>query len=146
MYHITTGSNPTDSEGVTDKPVDMAVVSNFIPRMASKWDAIGTQLDHSILVQNLRSVPGYVPESVCEQVIGAAKESGSLPNYGVLLKVLSSERVDLAQVASDLVVAVKESLREDARRSDATLPSTNGDSQPPEPSTPTDTSDTAPIL
>ena len=73
-------------------------------------------------------VPRHDVVSFCQQVIDAAMESGSLPNYGVLLKVLRSERVDLAQVASDLVVAVKESLREDAQRSDTTLPATNGTS------------------
>ena len=114
--------------------------------MASKWDIIGVQLHHSVLVTNLECVPGYNVENNCRHVLQAAMESGNLPNYGVLLKVLKSDGVDLAQVAADLVVAVKESLREDARRSDTTPLSTNGDSQPLEPSTPTDASDTARIL
>ena len=114
--------------------------------MASKWDIIGVQLHHSVLVTNLECVKGYNVENNCRHVLQAAMESGNLPNYGVLLRVLRSDGVDLAQIASDLVEAVKESLREHAQQSAATLPSTNGDSQPPEPSTPTDTSDTARIL
>lgn len=47
---------------------------------------------------------------------------------------------------SDWLVDVKKSLREDALRSAIAQPTAHGDSPPPEPSTPTDASDTAHIL
>ena len=94
--------DPVSDGDVQAKPVDLAVVSNFIPRMAHKWDAIGTQLHQTNLVNDFNRHPNYDAKSFCRQILHAAIESGCLPNYKTLLECLRSKDVDLAQVAADL--------------------------------------------
>ena len=88
------------------KPVDLAVVSNFIPRMAPKWRAIGMQLHQNVLVSILACHPNFDPVRFCEEILHAAIESGCLPNYKTLLACLQSDGVDLAKVAADLLNAI----------------------------------------
>ena len=94
--------DPVLDEDVQAKPVDLAVVSNFIPRMAPKWDIIGMQLHQSVLVNILAVHTNCDPTRFCGQILNAAIESGCLPNYKTLLSCLKSDGVDLAQVAVDL--------------------------------------------
>ena len=116
--------------------------------MTCRWEIIGAQLHQSVLVRNLRCVPGYDVVRKCQQVIEAAMESGNLPNYGVLLKVLRSDGVDLAEVASKLVVAVELSQRRSSQQNATAQPTmtANGDSQQPQPSTSTDATERTHLL
>ena len=98
--------DPASDEEVQAKPVDLAVVSNFIPKMAHKWDAIGTQLRQDDLVNDFTRQPNYDTKGFCRQILSAAKESECLPNYKTLLVCLKSDGVGLAQVAADLLKAV----------------------------------------
>ena len=95
--------DPVSDEDVQAKPVDLAVVSNFIPRMAPKWDIIGMQLHQSVLVNILAVHTNCDPVRFCGQILNAAIESGCLPNYKTLLSCLKSDGVDLAQVTVDLL-------------------------------------------
>lgn len=113
--------------------------------MAWKWDAIGTQLHHSVLVRNLRCVPGFAVESSCRQIFEAAQESGSLPNYGMLLNILRSPGIDMSEIASDLEQEVQRELNQQSTAAHAQQPG-NGDSQPTGASTRMDASERTPLM
>ena len=98
-------SLPPCGEDVRAEKVDPAVVSNFIPKMAYRWDAIGTQLGQNSLVMELRRIP-YDAQGNLARVLEEAIRSGCLPNYGTLFNILRSDGVDLPNVASELCKAV----------------------------------------
>ena len=136
--------DPVLDEDVQVKPVDLAVVSNFIPRMAHKWDIIGMQLHQSVLVNILAVHTNCDPLRFCGQILEAAIESGCLPNYGTLLHCLKSDGVYLLQVAADLLKAiVNEAEREKQHGCQEAAESL---SQSSSSSTPTGDSDNAPLL
>ena len=99
-----------NAKDVTARPVDLASVTNFIPKMAHKWDIIGIQLCQGDLVKELR--PSNNPRGNCTRVLEAAMESGCLPNYETLLNILSSAGVGLSQVAAELLKYVVDSERD----------------------------------
>ena len=95
---------PANAEDVAAKPVDFAIVSNFVPKMAHKWDMIGIQLHQFDLVNQLRLSNNA--SGNCMQILQAAMDSGCLSNYETLLNILSSAGVGLSQVAADMLKAV----------------------------------------
>ena len=134
---------PVKPEDVAAKQVDLALVDNFVPRMARQWEAIGIQLHQGVLVNNLR-LQNHDPRSNCTQVLHEAKESGYLPNYGTLLKILRSDGVCLSQVASELQQAVV--VQSEKEREPVGQPADSVSQPSSSPSTPTDDSEDVLLL
>ena len=131
---------PANAEGVAAKPVDFAIVSNFVPRMAHKWDMIGIQLHQDDLVNQLwhsNNASGN-----CMQILQAAMGSGCLSNYETLVKILSSTGVGLSQVAADML---KEVVDAEQDRELMQQPA-DSDLQPPPPPTSLDSSERARLM
>ena len=102
-----TACSPESVEAVTAQRItDLAEIADFIPRMACKWEPIGTYLHQDTLVSNLKILPNCDPVSFCRQVLHEAKESGNLPNYATLLTCLKSDGVGLSQVATEVLQAL----------------------------------------
>ena len=98
-------------EDVTTKPVDLAIVTNFIPKMAQCWDTIGIQLKQQDLVKELRRSPDA--RTNCMQVFEAAIASECPLNYGTLFDILRSNGVCLPHIVPELKLAVvRQSQRE----------------------------------
>ena len=98
-------SLPPCDEDVRAETIDLAVVSNFIPKMACRWDVIGIQLGQNDLVKALRRTP-YDAQGNLGRVLEAATDSERPPNYGTFFNILRSDGVDLPNVASELCKAV----------------------------------------
>ena len=95
---------PANAKDVAARPVDFGIVTNFIPKMAHKWDIIGIQFCQGDLVKVLRH-SNDLSEN-CTRVLEAAMGSGYLSNFETLVKILSSAGVGLSQVAADMLEAV----------------------------------------
>ena len=105
--HHSTACEAVSDKDVTAEIVDLAIVSNFIPKMAHQWDSIGYLLNETDLVMDLRRAPiNYGARRKCAQILEAAVTSQSPPNYRTFFSILRSPGVDLPEVASELQQAV----------------------------------------
>ena len=129
-----------NAKDVAARPVDFGIVTNFIPKMAPKWDVIGIQLGQADLVRELRHSNDLSVN--CTRVLEAAMGSECLPNYKTLVKILNSAGVGLSQVATDMLKAVVDAEKD---RELVQHPA-DSDSQPPPPSTSLDISESASLI
>ena len=100
LSSLTPGPANANYKDVAAKPLDLAIVTNFIPKMAHKWDVIGIKLRQGDMVKDLRF--SNDPRGNCTQVLQAAMESRCPPNYEKLFSILNSDGVGLPQVALEL--------------------------------------------